>query len=92
MPFAGETHEFEAMYPDFVKTAEEEGNKQAVLSFTYAMKAEAVHAKLYQEALENLDNEEEVFYYRCPVCGNIEKAVPDKCPICGVPGSIFIKY
>lgn len=88
----GETHEYQDMYPDFVKTAEAEGNKAAVMSFTFAMKAEEVHAKLYKEALENLDQEEEIFYYLCPVCGNIEKNVPDKCSICGVPGSRFIKY
>ena len=35
---------------------------------------------------------EEVFYYLCPVCGNIEKFVPEKCSICGVMGSKFIKY
>lgn len=89
---AGETHEFEEMYPEFVKQAQEEGNKAAVLSFTYAMKAEAVHAKLYEDALSNLNKDEEVFYYLCPVCGNIEKFVPDKCSICGVPGNKFIKY
>ena len=89
---AGETHESEEMYPDFVKTAEAEGNTAAVRSFKYAMEAEAVHAKLYQEALEDLDNTEEVFYYLCPVCGNIEKSVPDNCPICFTKGSMFIKY
>lgn len=89
---AGETHEYTEMYPDFVKIAEEEGNKAALLSFTYAMKAEEVHARLYQEALETLDQKEEVFYYLCPVCGNIEKFVPEKCSICGVPGDKFIKY
>lgn len=88
----GETDEYENMYPDFVKQAEVEGNKAAVLSFTYAMKAEEVHAKLYKEALENLDKDEEIFYYLCPVCGNIEKSVPEKCAICGVSGSKFIKY
>ncbi len=89
---AGETHEYTEMYPDFVKLAEEEGNKAAVMSFTFAMKAEEVHARLYQEALNNLDQTEEVFYYLCPVCGNIEKARPDKCSICGAPGEKFIKY
>ncbi|QIB70068.1 rubrerythrin family protein [Aminipila butyrica] len=89
---SGETHEYKDMYPDFVKLAEEEGNKAAVMSFTFAMKAEEVHAKLYQEALDNLDQKEEVFYYLCPVCGNIEKFVPEKCSICGVPGDKFIKY
>ena len=89
---AGETHEYKEMYPDFVKEAEAEGNKAALRSFTFAMKAEEVHARLYQEALDNLDEGKEVFYYLCPVCGNIEKAVPDACPICGAPGKVFIKY
>lgn len=56
------------------------------MAFTFAMKAEEVHAKLFKEALENLDQTEEVYYYLCPVCGNIEKSVPEKCSICGVPG------
>lgn len=89
---AGETHEFKDMYPDFVKTAESEGNKAALRSFTFAMKAEEVHARLYQEALDKLEETEEVFYYLCPICGNIEKAVPERCPICGAPGEKFIKY
>jgi rubrerythrin len=89
---AGETYEYKDMYPDFVKVAEEEGNKAALMSFTFAMKAEEVHARLYQEALENIDQTEEVFYYLCPVCGNIEKARPDKCSICGVLGDKFIEY
>jgi len=88
----GETYEFKDMYPEFLKDAEAEGNKAAVSTFTLAMKAEEVHARLYQEALENIDNTEEVFYYLCPVCGNIEKSVPEKCFICGVPGEKFIKY
>ena len=89
---AGETHEYKDMYPDFVNEAEAAGNKAALMSFTFAMKAEEVHAKLYKEALENLDQTEEVFYYLCPVCGNIEKSRPDKCSICGVQGDKFIKY
>lgn len=89
---AGETYEYKEMYPPFVEQAEKEGNKAAAMSFTFAMKAEEVHAGLYQEALENLDNEEEVFYYLCPVCGNIEKARPERCSICGVVGEKFIEY
>ena len=89
---AGETYEYKEMYPKFVKEAAEAGNKAALRAFTFAMKAEEVHAKLYQEALENIDSTEEVFYYLCPVCGNIEKAVPDRCSICGVSGDKFIKY
>ena len=89
---AGETHEYKDMYPDFVKEAEAAGNKAAVMSFNFAMKAEEVHAGLYQEALENLDEAEEVFYFLCPVCGNIEKFRPDTCRICGASGDKFIQY
>ncbi len=89
---AGETHEFKEMYPDFVKEAQDEGNRAAVMSFTFAMKAEEVHAKLYQEALENIDQTEEVFYYLCPICGNLEKYRPEKCSICGASGDKFIEY
>ncbi len=89
---AGETYEYKEMYPEFVKEAEAAGNKAALMAFNFAMKAEEVHAKLYKEALENLDQTEEVFYYLCPVCGNIDKFVPEKCSICGVPGKKFIKY
>ena len=88
----GETYEYKEMYPPFVKQAEAEGNKAAAMSFTFAMKAEEVHAGLYQDALDNLDETEEVFYYLCPVCGNIEKFQPEKCSICGVSGDKFIKY
>lgn len=89
---AGETHEYKEMYPDFVADAKAEENQGALLSFTFAMKAEEVHARLYQEALESLDQTEEVFYFLCPVCGNIEKFRPEKCSICGVPGEKFIQY
>lgn len=62
------------------------------LFFVILCLANTVHNVDYQEALENLDQTEEVFYYLCPVCGNIEKLQPEKCSICGVPGDKFIKY
>src|SRR5271157_620755 len=49
--FAGETHEYTEMYPEFVKTGEAEKKSDAVIAFTYAMKAEEVHAGHYKEAL-----------------------------------------
>jgi len=90
---AGETHEFTEMYPDFVKLAESEGRSDAVLAFTYAMKAEEVHANLYKKALLAIKSgkdlgREKIFL--CPVCGNIEIAKPpEKCPICSVFGKQF---
>jgi rubrerythrin len=88
-----ETHEYTEMYPGFIKTAEADKKSDAVLAFTHAMKAEQVHAKLYEKALAliNAGNDmsrEKVFL--CPVCGNIELGkAPDKCPICAVFGKQF---
>ncbi|MDN3515732.1 MAG: rubrerythrin family protein [Candidatus Brocadia sp.] len=88
----GETHEFTRMYPQMIEEAKKEGNKQALQSFEIACKVEKIHADLYQKALQNLGKNETVDYYVCQVCGNtVEKAAPDKCPICGAPKSMFTK-
>ncbi|NLT96342.1 MAG: rubrerythrin family protein [Clostridia bacterium] len=89
----GETYEFESMYPPMLEEAKKEGRSDAQRSFHLANEAEKVHAKLYQDALDNLENKEEVNYYLCPVCGYIEKnSTPEKCPICGAKGEVFVKY
>lgn len=90
---AGETYEFEEMYPGFISQAEASGEKEAVRTFNLANKAEKVHARLYEEALEtlNLGKDIEGEYYICPVCGNVEKQIPDKCSICGVKGEKFFQ-
>ncbi|MDS1030720.1 rubrerythrin family protein [Bacillota bacterium LX-D] len=86
----GETFEFEKMYPEFIKEAEAEGNKAAVATFKRANEAEKVHAELYKKVLDSLDKNQDLGFYLCPVCGYIEiNNAPDKCPICGVPGSRF---
>jgi rubrerythrin len=90
---AGETHEFTTMYPEFIKGAESEKRSDAVLAFTYAMKAEEVHAALYKKALAAVKSGQDLGrekIFLCPVCGNIEVGTaPDKCPICGVFGKQF---
>ncbi|UUX91460.1 rubrerythrin family protein [Methanoplanus endosymbiosus] len=90
---AGETEEYTEMYPAFIKTANEEGQKEAATVFTHAMKAEEVHAGRYEKALEAVsagDDFEASKIYLCPVCGNIEiDSIPERCPICGVPARMF---
>ena len=89
---AGETHEFQSMYPEMIKAAEAEGNKKALRSFTYANEVEKVHARLYQEALENMDSGQEVDYYVCTVCGYpCENEPPEKCPVCKAVAKAFFK-
>lgn len=89
----GETDEFENMYPPMVEQAEAEGHK-AKRMFKYAVEAEAVHAKLYAQALEAAKDGKDldVDFFLCPICGYIEFGqAPDNCPICGAKGSKFIK-
>ncbi|MTI96532.1 MAG: rubrerythrin family protein [Firmicutes bacterium] len=86
---AGETYEFESMYPDMVTQAEAAGEKEAARSFRFAMKAEEVHARLYQHILDNLESQEELSFHLCTVCGNVELQQVDKCPICGAGPKAF---
>ncbi|HAK44576.1 MAG TPA: rubrerythrin [Spirochaeta sp.] len=92
---AGEGHEFMEMYPAFLKTAQEEGNKPAEFSFKNALAVEEIHHGLYSKALDAVKTDTdlpETKIYICPVCGNtVEGGVPDVCPICNVPGSKFIE-
>jgi rubrerythrin len=90
----GETHEFTDMYPPMVETAKTENHKGKRM-FEFALKAEAVHAKLYSLALEAVAQGKdlsETNFYLCPVCGHIELGnPPTTCPICGVKGEKFIQ-
>lgn len=89
---SGETFEFEKMYPQMIKDAEEEGNKGALRSFDLANKVEKIHAGLYKKALENLGSNEDMDYYVCDVCGyTAEGGAPEKCPVCGAKSSSFKK-
>lgn len=91
---SGETYEFTQMYPPMLKQAEVEGHK-ARRMFDYAVKAEAVHARLYQLALEAVKRGEDLSeskIYLCPICGDIEFGTPpENCPICKVKGSSYIQ-
>src|SRR5574337_2132958 len=88
----GETFEFTKMYPQMIEEAKKEGNKQAQIGFEFANKVEKIHAELYQKALNNLGKNETVDYYVCQVCGNtVEKAAPEKCPICGASKTMSTK-
>lgn len=88
----GETYEFKSMYPPMIKAAEEEGNRAAARSFTYANEVEKVHAQLYEKALGNLDSLPKVDYYVCAVCGyTCENQPQDDCPVCKAKASAFFK-
>ena len=89
----GETHEYTEMYPPMIEDAKAEGATEALRSFSYANTVEKTHAELYQKAFDSIGQAGESFdYYVCPVCGHThEMAAPEKCPVCGVPASMFIQ-
>ncbi|TCT13826.1 rubrerythrin [Natranaerovirga pectinivora] len=89
----GELHEIEQMYPVYLETAKFQNESGAERAFHYALEAEKIHAKLFQDAQDlakqgkdmNLDT-----VYVCPVCGYTEVGGPeDNCPICKAKSSIF---
>jgi rubrerythrin len=89
---SGETHEYQSMYPPMLEQAIADSHRARIM-FNYAVKAEAVHAQLYQRALEAVAagaDLAEARFYLCPVCGHIEFGVPpERCPICGAVGAKF---
>jgi len=89
---SGETFEFETMYPQMIKEAEEEGNKGALRSFNFANEVEKIHADLNKKTLENLGSNEDTDYYVCDVCGyTAEGEAPDECPVCKSKKEMFQK-
>lgn len=90
----GESYERDTMYPEFIKLAKEEGHKDAVRTFNFALQAETGHAKLYKEALDNLDQwkDGKKDFWVCPTCGNtVVKVDFSKCPVCFTPADKFEK-
>lgn len=90
---AGETHEFENMYPQMIAEAEAEGEKVAARYFGFANKAEKVHADLYSKMLASIENPVDVDYYNCSVCGYTHEGefTGEKCPICSAAPKAFYK-
>jgi glutamate synthase domain-containing protein 2/rubrerythrin len=89
----GEGYEFREMYPGFIKEAEAEGNKAAVISFRNANAVEKTHYDLYSKALEALESGKDLTpasIYVCDICGHTHVGgAPDKCPVCGAPKTKF---
>ena len=92
---SGEAHEFQSMYPDFIAEAEKDGDKKALKSFQFAMPVEETHHGLYSKALEAVKGGGDLpaaDIHICPVCGHtVDAGVPDKCPVCNVPGNKFVE-
>lgn len=92
----GETFEVEEMYPTYLETAKQQGERGARVSFHYALEAEKAHAELYGRAKQQVDAGRDVELgpvQVCEVCGWTEEGeIPDKCPICAATRERFCSF
>ncbi|MFA6600356.1 MAG: rubrerythrin family protein [Candidatus Omnitrophota bacterium] len=90
----GETYEKDVMYPGFLAIAEKADNKDAQRAFRGAMLAEVEHAKLYSEAIANLEGWKQVTrqIIVCDDCGfTTTDTALKQCPVCSNPRKNFIE-
>ena len=93
---AGENEEWSDLYPEFAKTAEEEGFKQIAVIFKTIAGVEKHHEERYLKLYQNLE-EGKVFQregkviWKCRVCGFLHESErpPKKCPACEAPQAFF---
>ncbi len=92
----GELEEWEELYPEFARVAEEEGFKEVSLVFKMIAKAEVAHEARFRKLYDNLE-EGKVFkrgdkvVWKCRNCGFLHEglAAPKLCPACKHPQSYF---
>jgi rubrerythrin len=86
---AGENFEYTIMYPEFAKTAMEEGFKDIAAIFSAIAVAEKQHEKRYKDLAANIEagrvfKREEKVTWRCRNCGYLHESTEavDECPAC----------
>ena len=92
----GEHEEWDLLYPEFARVAEEEGFKKIAVAFKLISAVEKRHEERYRKLLQNIEKGEvfkrsEKVAWSCRNCGfvyNGEKA-PDICPCCDHPLAHF---
>ena len=92
----GEHEEWDLLYPEFARVAEEEGFPNIAATFRLVATVEKRHEERYRKLLQNIENDE-VFkrsgkvVWACRNCGYLyygEKA-PEECPCCHHPLAYF---
>ncbi len=93
---AGENGEWTSMYPEFAKTAREEGFDHIAMLFDKVGEIEKRHETRYKMLLADVENETlfkkgEKRLWMCANCGFTAESVaaPQECPVCGHPQSFF---
>lgn len=93
---SGENYETNTMYPEFAKTAKEEGFAEIAAKFEGVGKVEAEHEKRYLKLAERVEkgevfDREGVKVWKCNNCGHLHvgPAAPKVCPVCNHPQAYF---
>ncbi|MFO7970393.1 MAG: rubrerythrin family protein [Desulfobacterales bacterium] len=93
---AGEHYEQTVMYPEFAKTAREEGFDSLAEVFEAIAVAEKQHEKRYAELAANIEagtvfKRDEKVTWRCRNCGYLHEGneAPGVCPACDHPQAHF---
>ncbi len=92
----GENEEWTELYPEFAKTAEEEGFTEIADAFKMIAKVEKAHEERYEKMYSNLEQgkvfqREEKIIWKCRNCGYLHEgdSAPEECPACLHPQSYF---
>ncbi|NQU76325.1 MAG: rubrerythrin family protein, partial [Planctomycetes bacterium] len=93
---AGEHHEWTTMYPDFAKTARDEGFGEIASAMESIAVAEKQHDKRYMALAKNIEQgkvfkKDSPVVWRCRNCGYLHQGsqAPDVCPACDHPQAHF---
>ena len=93
---AGEHYEQTEMYPEFAKTAREEGFDSIAAVFEAIAVAEKQHEKRYVDLAANIEagkvfKRDEKVIWRCRNCGYLHEGneAPELCPACDHPQAHF---
>ena len=92
----GEHEEWDLLYPEFARIADEEGFPKIATAFRLVASVEKRHEERYRKLLQNIENDE-VFkrsgkvVWSCRNCGFLYKGeqAPQTCPCCDHPKAFF---
>lgn len=83
----------DSVFPGYAEVAEQEGNAVAIQTFSRIAAAEASHAALLQEALEQFSRNLPSSYFLCPTCGVIYRDnPPENCECCKTESAKFVRF
>lgn len=93
---SGEHYEQTEMYPEFAKTADEEGFTEIAAMFRHIGTVEAYHERRFRALLASLKegkvfSRDTVVTWKCRICGYLHEGreAPQGCPVCSYSRAYF---